>query len=54
MDCKVPEYLDLFKYLAEILFNIFSLVTRDLNELRRLTQLLFPRILQSVMTGEGK
>ena len=50
----MPEYLELHQYLAKLLFNIFSLVTRDLNELRRLTSLLFPRIVQPVIKGESK
>jgi hypothetical protein len=49
----MPEYVELFRYLSSLLFNIFSLVTRDLSEIRRLTDLLFPRIVQPVINGEG-
>ena len=53
-DCPIKEYTELHQYLAQLLYNIFSLVTRDLNELRRLTSLLFPRIVQPVINGESK
>lgn len=49
----MKDYTELHQYLAQLLYNIFSLVTRDLNELRRLTSLLFPRIVQPVINGES-
>lgn len=50
----MPEYIELHQYLTKLLFNIYSLVTRDLTELRRLTGLLFPRIIKPVINGESK
>ena len=45
LDCRSPQYFDIFQYLTRLIYRIFSQVTKDLNELRRLVALLFPRVI---------
>lgn len=53
LDCKTDEYRDIYQYLTRLIYKIFSSVTKDLNELRRMVEILFPRIIQPVIDGQS-
>ncbi|RUP46606.1 hypothetical protein BC936DRAFT_146737 [Jimgerdemannia flammicorona] len=50
-DCPPTENLPFFIGFVEIIYDIFHRNCKDLNELRHLVSLLFPRYLQPVLDG---
>lgn len=53
-DCPSSEELSFFLNFVEIVYDIFQRNCKDLNELRHLVSLLFPRYLQPVLDGVGE
>lgn len=52
LHCTMPALADVHRYLVTLLYSIFCNVTRDLKEMRKLVQLLFPHVVKLVLEGK--
>ncbi|KAI9013224.1 origin recognition complex subunit 5 C-terminus-domain-containing protein [Gaertneriomyces semiglobifer] len=53
LDCPPGEDLDFFRSFVEILYDVFITPCRDINELRHLVALLFPKYMEPVVSGKA-
>ncbi|KAJ3041163.1 Origin recognition complex subunit 5 [Rhizophlyctis rosea] len=51
-DCPPEEELDFFLKFVEMIYDVFQRPCRDLNELRHLVGLLFPKYVEPVVSGK--
>ncbi|KAI9102672.1 origin recognition complex [Phlyctochytrium arcticum] len=52
LDCPVSEDREFFGTFVETIYNVFQNVCRDLNELRHLVAVLFPKYMEPVQSGK--